>query len=981
MRIVHFYLFFIIVSFISINPTFGTNRSIIDSLEIELKKAKEDKAIPILGQLSKAYFPVDLNRSLNYAGKALELSEKYKDKLQTAFSNIYIADIYFEMNRYQPAIEFYEKALDYFYEQKASDNKIYIYTKLGHAEKMLGNYNNALFYYQKPLNLYLAEHDNKISEAYNNIGIVYKLKGELNEAFKYHQQALNAANLALDQNEIANTLNYIGSLYWSKSQYDSSLLFFEKSLEIYREITDSIGEANILTNIGTVYKNLGEFKMAIDFNQKALEIRMIKGHRKDIAKSYNNIGSIYLATNDIDKAIEFYLLSLKIRENISDIFGIAQTQNNIALVYKRLNKNEEALSYFNKSLNNYSNIGNLSLIANSINQIGTIYKKINKYDLALENYLKALKIQQELKNQDKIASILNNIGIIYDDINNSSKALESYSRALDIKRETGNKQEIAYSLHVLGNSYHKLKNYNEALKHYNESLNLRLEVGDKVTIANSYKSIGKTYMELSDYVNSISNLNKAHEIRVEIGDMKGLSDILNDIGNYYFKINKLDQSLDYYFRALDICNKTNDQLLKGLCLRKVGAIQLIQGSETNGIDNINESLHIGQNIDNLELIKNAYFELFQYFNKKGSKDKALENYLNYTIVKDSILAKLNSQRLIEIQMNFELEKSHNEISRIENEVDELTAKNRIRDLELKKQKNVRNLLLIIVLLTLTSGVLIFSQYISKRKTNVLLNEKIIQVDQSNKKLKDSEENLKILNATKDKFFSIIAHDLRNPFNALHGLTQHLYTNYDEFDSNEIKQSLELIHNSSDDLLELLENLLHWARSQRGKMLFSPKEIILSDIINKTFNLLQVNADKKDISLISEVEQGSILLADYDMLTAILRNLISNAIKFSNSNSFIRISSKEFKEYTEISVMDNGVGISNENMNKLFRIDVHHSTSGTSEEQGSGLGLILCREFVEKHNGKIWVESEINNLPDSKAGGSTFKFTIPKNTQT
>ncbi|MCK5169497.1 MAG: tetratricopeptide repeat protein [Bacteroidales bacterium] len=106
---------------------------------------------------------------------------------------------------------------------------------------MLSNYSNALFYYQKPLNLYLAEQDNKISEAYNNIGIIYKLQGEFNEAFNFHQKALDASSLALDQNEIANTLNYIGSLYWSNSQYDSSLFYYEKSIEVYREITDTLG--------------------------------------------------------------------------------------------------------------------------------------------------------------------------------------------------------------------------------------------------------------------------------------------------------------------------------------------------------------------------------------------------------------------------------------------------------------------------------------------------------------------------------------------------------------------------------------------------------------------------------------------------------------------------------------------------------------------------------------------------------------------
>lgn len=952
----------------------NNTQSAIDSLENLLKQTKPEKSVFILGELSQLYHSVDLNKSLSYAGKALEISEQENEQELIAYSNMYIGDVYYEMSRFQPAIEFYEKALDYFYEQRSPENKIYVYTKLGHSEKMLSNYNNALFYYQKPLNLYLAEKDNKISEAYNNIAIIYKLQGLFNESLNYHEKALNASNLVFDQEEIAKTLNYIGSLYWTNSQYDSSLQYFEKSLEIFRELEDTLGESNILTNIGTIYKDIGEYKKALDYNSKALELRTNSGNRKLIANSYNHIGSIYLANNDTENALEFYFTALKIRENIQDILGIAQSQTNIALVYKKLNKHKESLEYLNKSLNNYINIGNRSYIANTINQIGSTQKKLNQFDLALESYLEALRIYKELHNNNKIASILINIGIIYDDINNFSKALESYSSALEIKKETGDKKEIAYTLHIIGNTYLKLKKYSEALNYYSEALDLRLEVGDKMNIANSYKSIGNTLLELNEYDNSIDNLKKALKIREEMGDMKGVSDILNDIGNFYAKIGNNTEALEYYLRTIEFCNKTNDQSLKALCLRKVGVIRLQSGLEMEGLDNINQSLEIGQNISNLELIKNAYFELFQYYNKRGNKGKALDNYLNYTIVKDSINAKLNSQRLVEIQMNFELEQSNSELSRIENEVSQLTAENKIRELALKKQKNVRNLLSIIVLITLLSGGLFLSQYLSKRKTNILLHEKIKEVDNSNKLLKESEDSLKILNATKDKFFSIIAHDLRNPFNALHGLTQHLLNNYENFDPDEIKESIEIIYNSADDLLELLENLLHWSRTQRGKMKFTPTEINISEIIHKIFSLLKMNAEKKDINLINEIPPQKTIVGDIDMLTAILRNLISNAIKFSYTNSFVRVSSKDYKDYTEFSVMDNGVGISQENIQKLFRIDIHHSTSGTSDEQGSGLGLILCREFVEKHHGRIWVESELNQ-------GSIFKFTIPKKTQT
>ncbi len=974
MKTLHCHVLFFILSFFCVKTTQGADIGQIDSLENRLKHTKGEELIPILGELSKAYLPTDANKSLNYAGKALEVSEKYKNDELIALSNLFIADVYFEMSRFQPAIEFYEKALEYFYEQKSPDKKIYIFNKLGHSEKLLGNYDNALFHYQKPINLYQAKNDHKVSEVYNNIGTIYKLQGQFSDAFYYHQLALKESNLVFDQEEMANTLNYIGSLYWSFSQYDSSLFYYEKSLEIFRDIENILGEASVLSNIGTVFKNRGEFKTALEYNTKALELRTSVNNKKEMAKSYNQIGSIYLANNDLRNALKLYQLSLNIRIEINDIIGIAQSNNNLALVYKKLNNYQESLSYFEKSLNHYYNIGNKTLIASSINEIGGIYKKLNRYDSALENYLQALKIQQDLNNNDKIASILTNIGIIYNEIGNFDKALESYFRALELKKEVGNKKEIAYSLHIIGNTYLKLNNYSEALAKYNESLDLRTEIGDKVSIASSYKSLGNTYLQMNDFNNSIENLNEALKITDEIGDIKGVSNILNDIGNFYLQTNREAQALNYFNRTIDICDKTEDQVLKGLCLRKIGVIQLNSGAVEQGVGNINKSLLIGQNTDNLELIKNAYFEFFTYYNKTGNKSRALDNYINYTIIKDTINSKLNSQRLIEIQMNFELEKSYNEISRIEDEIIQLTAENRIRELELRKQKNVRNLLFIIVLITLISVILILYQFLAKRKTNILLKEKIKEVDESNKLLKSSEDDLKILNATKDKFFSIIAHDLRNPFNALHGLTQHLLNNYEDFEDDEIKQSIELIYNSADDLLELLENLLHWSRTQRGVIKFDPKELNLNDVVLKTFHILSINAEKKQIKLVNKIKEDELIFADYEMLTAVLRNLISNAIKFSHPDSSIIIESHSADDYIEITVTDEGIGITEENMKKLFRIDIHHSTSGTSQEQGSGLGLILCREFVEKHKGKIWVESKINK-------GSKFKFTISKKSST
>ncbi len=232
----------------------------------------------------------------------------------------------------------------------------------------------------------------------------------------------------------------------------------------------------------------------------------------------------------------------------------------------------------------------------------------------------------------------------------------------------------------------------------------------------------------------------------------------------------------------------------------------------------------------------------------------------------------------------------------------------------------------------------------------------------------SEQRLRELNATKDKFFSIIAHDLKNPFNDLMGFTQLLALNIDKYDKPKIEQFAHIIHQSSKLAYNLLENLLDWSRSQTGTLKFKPEKISLKKIISENINLLESTARNKNIKIYSEVEHEASAFADKNMVRTIVRNLISNAIKYTNQGGHIKIQSK-CSSHCEISISDTGIGISIANIDKIFKIDESFSTIGTEREKGTGLGLILCKEFVEKNGGKLWVKSEPNK-------GSTFTFSLP-----
>lgn len=238
-------------------------------------------------------------------------------------------------------------------------------------------------------------------------------------------------------------------------------------------------------------------------------------------------------------------------------------------------------------------------------------------------------------------------------------------------------------------------------------------------------------------------------------------------------------------------------------------------------------------------------------------------------------------------------------------------------------------------------------------------------------IKENEIKLKELNSTKDKLLSIIAHDLRSPFNCIIGLSELLIGDEREAHVEHSERYTGLINSSAKNTLVLLDNLLNWAKSQTGQLSFNPTKIILSSLINEIIETSNSKAIIKSISLKLIQTEKVEIYADENMVMIIFRNLISNAIKFTKPGGNINVSVTPGTKQVEISVSDNGVGMDEEKIKTLFKISSNATSPGTANEQGSGLGLILCKEFVEKHNGKIWVESEVGR-------GSVFKFTLPLN---
>jgi signal transduction histidine kinase len=298
-----------------------------------------------------------------------------------------------------------------------------------------------------------------------------------------------------------------------------------------------------------------------------------------------------------------------------------------------------------------------------------------------------------------------------------------------------------------------------------------------------------------------------------------------------------------------------------------------------------------------------------------------------------------------------------------------------KEIDLNKATLRMNKIIITAILILFLLVLAFSVYlIHNNKLKKLINEKLfeqqVRINQSVEELEKQKEELTELNATKDKFFSIIAHDLKNPLSSMVGISDLLNSDFDKLSVSKQKTFVQLINQASNDLFKLLENLLQWSRIQTGSIPYDPNIVLLSDIVQPVISLLEPSARNKNITITNLISPSIFVFADVSMISAVLRNLIGNAVKFTNPHGHVILNAEDTGQMVKVTVSDDGVGLTEKDLLKIFRTDAKFTKRGTSDEKGTGLGLIVCKEFIEKNNGRIGALRQ-------QERGATFWFTLQK----
>ncbi|MCX6154505.1 MAG: ATP-binding protein [Candidatus Kapabacteria bacterium] len=719
-------------------------------------------------------------------------------------------------------------------------------------------------------------------------------------------------------------------------QYTDSLI------NVLSQTKDEYKRADMMNFLSKEFSTENTSK-GIQYGQEAYKLSSKLNYTNGMIFAKRHLAENYFVYNLTDSMAENYnaAIDLCAKSNNNELIAKIYCDFGFHLIY--LSFNEKAVDFLLKSLSIFQEIGNDSGVVAVNKFLGSIYIHKNS-QLSLEYYLKAISLAEEKNVTGEFVILYNNMGLCYSKIGDKVKSIENYNKAIDFAKKT-DINSLIYTYHIQSFSYLDDKDWDNALDVLRKAISLKSNHPDLIVLGDIYSKLAHIYMVKKNYQLELENNLIALNFRKQVGISRLIASSLTNVGSSFINLQKYD-SAKYYLKLANHELLKNDKVNRLMC------------------ENLKVLYTLYKKINKLDSAL-IYFELYSQYNIQAVNDENLTQSMNK-------------------QFGYDRELKQNE-------------------LHASKIQNIY--LALIIFLFVLLCIALYLRFISVRKVNLLLNQQknvleqtnnsleqtqqqlsksnqelelrfndiqnlLIEVSNAKKIVEQSAAELSELNKTKDKFFSIIAHDLTNPIASFRVSISVMLKYFDQMTTPEKINYLESAKKNSELLSNLLENLLIWSRSQRRIIGFDPININLKKSLDSNINVLATAAKNKEISIINLVDNSYSINSDEFMTDSILRNIISNAIKFSFRANKVIISARKINDdFIEISIKDFGIGLLPENIDLLFQVDSKVSTPGTENEPSTGLGLIICKEFLDRHTCNIKIESEIGK-------GSTFIFTLP-----
>jgi signal transduction histidine kinase len=704
-----------------------------------------------------------------------------------------------------------------------------------------------------------------------------------------------------------------------------SLLFF-RAFSIDKNSIDSLKQSIQKTEIDTIRFDLN-YKIAvlyittypdscIYFLNQGIQKINAQDHPFRYYNAMNLKGSAFWFKNDLDSSVYYYKKALNTILKNKHPNKVAMINNNLGIIFNYKGLPDSALHYITIAYNIYDSLGNKKAFAKAALDLGNVYTAISSYDQAIDKLLAGMATFEEIKDSVYLIHGYNALGNFYLSINDAKEAIKYYKKSLALSHEFP-KTDISSELYCnIGLCYYQgLKEFDSAEYYFNKVLAKPGIEQNNILYPTVLVNLGALYNNKGEFVKALDLFQKVIEMpENQSGPYSRMAASVN-LGNTYMELNDINKGLKY----------------------------------------LNEGLQQAIELDNIEFQKDAYLYLAKADSIRGDYKGALSYYQKYIKLAKKVHNKELEEKISAIQAKYELQKT-------KSENDWLKEQNALKLGLISKHKKLN--LVTSLALILTVIVLLFTIFMYHRtqKLNQRLKAKNEQINQQ-------REELLVLNNQLNKLISIIAHDLRAPFNALIGLLNELDANSEHYSEEEKNAIIKGLLQNTRTTYNMLENLMEWSVSKTGVLKLHWEKLKLYDLMEEVIQLNKLQLDSKQLVINNQLSPSCIIAGDRKMVFTILTNLINNAIKYSYSKGVITIRSEKIKDRVRIHISDEGIGIPHEHLEDIFSIDSEYQIRGTENEYGTGLGLKVVSEFIKRMNGKIYVVSE-------KGLGSTFTFELP-----
>ena len=715
----------------------------------------------------------------------------------------------------------------------------------------------------------------------------------------------------------------------------------EKKIEQYLQLSYYYQEFSPKEEITTLREGL---KLAKQYNSDLL------------VNFYLNIASSFYTQTIYDSAMFYNNLAKKIYIENKDTLGLCNTLLIIGNYYSVTNNVDKALKQFNdiKKIALRKNLE--SVLASTYVNIGQIQFAKSQYNKALENFLLALNIDKKSGDPYRLVNSYINLGSLFTATNNYEKSTEYFYKAIHLAEKEHDLYHL-WSIHNnLGILYEQKKDWHNSKIHIKETIKIAQTTHSNIDLAYSLLSLIKIRLDLGEYQNIDSLFNEFHEVAKNLNS--------KDLTSYFFDLRcRYAMEKDEFQEALKYHNLSVTQMYKILYPPRIrishsirlGKILSKLGKKEEGKKIVVKAILESDSLGLLDIKIKAYENLFKIFEEEEDYKNAfqyLKLYADYTDTLTRLQRKSNIEEL-EIIHNIDEQKHEHELIKKEKE---------IVDSKLKIQHTIISAFIFLSILAIIFVTIIMKSLIHKRRNNAVLKKQ-------NKIIQNQKNELEKIIASKDRLYAIIGHDLYNAHSNISSFINVLTRSLDNLSKafvEKLTKELRIINNNS---LNLLDTLMEWGRIQTKKNNFRPVRFNLKALVNTNIMLFKKNIEEKSINVINAIPSDMEIFADKNMLGTIIRNLLSNGIKFTSDHGKITFSAKTDNNHIILSITDNGIGIKPDVLPKIFKIEETITTKGTCGEKGHGLGLIICKELVELHQGKIAINSDLDT-------GTTITLTLP-----